>query len=59
MPTSPRKPDRGGHGASKACTDKKRGTSNTEYSAQADLASDEGARRSNERARIGEKDGTG
>ena len=59
MTTCPRKPDRGGHGASEACTEKRRGPSNTEYSTQADLASDEGVRRSNVQARIGEKDGAG
>ena len=59
VPTSPRKPDRVGHGASEACTDKRRGPSNTEYSKRADLASDEGVRRSKEQARIGEKDGAG
>ena len=59
VPTSPRKPDPGGHGASEACTAKRRGPSISEFSKQADLGSDEGVRRSNEQARIGEKDGAG
>ena len=37
VPTSPRKPDRGGHRASEVSTDRRRRPSNIEYSAQADL----------------------
>ena len=48
VPTSPRKPDRGGHEASEVSTDRRRRPSNIEYSAQADLASGEGVRRGNE-----------
>ena len=59
VPTSPREPDRGSHGASEVSTDGGRRSGNIEYSAQVDLASGEGVRRSDEQTRVGEEDGAG
>ena len=57
--TSPCEPDRGSHGTSEVSTGGGRGSGNIEYSAQADLASGEGVRRSDELTRVGEENGAG